>query len=113
METFSSVRIDSFVARMVRHLEDAFSEEIASHGIDKTELEPLVRRGVRDAETYGVVCEDDLELYIQCMALLGPQFDREPDLAWAGRILLQTDLTGSEKMDRINDHLLFGLDEAR
>ena len=47
--------------------------------------------------------------YLECLLILGPGFDEDPACAWAGRILRQSDLEGSKKMEQIEDYLAFGL----
>ena len=111
MEAFSKQMEDAFVKRMVRHLRADFPEELTAHDLQETDLDRFARRGVNDARGYGVVNEKDVQLYIECMVLLCPDFDRSDRFPWAGETLKREDLDGEQKMDQINEHLAFGLGE--
>ena len=54
---------------------------------------------------------DELTFFVDCNLLLEPDFDTHVDYKWARDVLADTDLTGTEKMGEINDHLLFGVEE--
>jgi hypothetical protein len=113
MQAFAEQRVSAFVERMVQRLKSDFSNEVAQQKLEEKELEPLVRKGIKEAEAYGAVGENDLELYIDCMVLFSPDFDRNPRFPWAGEILNQAGLNGTEKMDRIHDYLVFATDKGR
>ncbi|HEV2763855.1 MAG TPA: hypothetical protein VGV38_12815 [Pyrinomonadaceae bacterium] len=93
-----------YVRRMVEHLRTNFPEECRARGYDPESLHAHVSRAVVEAERYGVREEADLQLYLECLALLGPDFDREVD--WAADALNRPDLDGTAKMDAIHDHLV-------
>ena len=61
------------------------------------------------AAAYQVLNEEDVELFIDCMLMLGLEFDEDPHFPWARDILSQKDLSGTEKMALIHDHLLFSV----
>ncbi len=113
MTALSQAKMDRFVHRLMCRLRDEFSDQIRFQKLNDEEIEPMVRRGISEAETYNVVLDKDIELYVECMVLLNPEFDRDPNHRWAGEILTDKDICGSKKMDRINGHLLFGPDGAR
>jgi hypothetical protein len=69
----------------------------------------LIRKAIEDASNYKVVNENDVKLYIECIALLGPNFDRTNKLPQINDILNRKDLTGEEKMDHISEFLTFEL----
>lgn len=112
MEAFSASLKEAFIQRMVRHLRTDFPEQLILHELGSDELEPLVRRGMADAEKYGVVNEEDIQLYLECLVLLNPNFDCANDTKWASSILRRDDWDGKMKMDAINDYLLFGLEKS-
>jgi len=101
---------ERFVARMVRHLHDDFPEQCRSQGLTEERLEALTREGMARAAAYRVVDEADVQLYLECMVLLGSRFDVDRRFPWAGEILPHEGLTGTEKMDQVHDHLLFSLE---
>ncbi len=113
MTAFSDQRVTAFVTRMLARLRTEFADDVARQRLKEEELEPLIRRGADDAEQYAVVDEQDVELFGECLVLFAPYFDRDPGFPWARRILQRPDLSGTEKMDRIHDHLIFATDKAR
>jgi len=113
MEALGRAGEETFVTRMADHLRRDFPAELQRHGIAPAQVEDLVRRGMADARGYGVEYEADLQLYLECLLLLGPAFDRDPQLPWARAILTRGDLDGAGKMDQIDEALLFALGEPR
>ena len=105
IESFSQLS----VAEMVHHLRDDFTKQRAIHGIEERDLEPLIVRGIDDAKRYGVVHKADVEFYLECLAMLGPGFDRDKEIPWAGEILGRNDLDGSAKMEEIRQHIIYVL----
>jgi hypothetical protein len=109
VEAFSRRLEDRFVDRTAAHLRVAFPKEVEKQGLDDEGLKALGRRGLADANRHGVVNEADVARYIECMLLLGPDFDADPRYRWAGQALARADLDGEAKMDVIDDHLIFDL----
>ncbi len=101
----------SYVVSNAARLRRDFPEELRQRGIDSPQLEVLVRQAIADAAQYGVDAGEDLRLYLDCIALLGPGFDRA--VGWAARILGRDDVDGGQKMGEINDYLIFGLEERK
>ena len=67
-----------FLARMVTHLRVAFPQELANRGLSKDEdICNLVLRGLEVSQQYEVINEGDVERYVECMLILGPQFDTD------------------------------------
>jgi hypothetical protein len=96
-----------FVKRMVSHLKQNFSRQLTLNNIPEEDLSTIVIKGIEKAAYFNVINEGDIRLYLECMALLGPGFDKSERHPWAGEILNQAGLTGEEKMDRISEHLTF------
>ncbi len=110
MEAFARVLMDRFVQRTVEHLLQDLPEETASLGLDRPKLEDFVRKGIRQAKNYGIQYDHDLQLYVDCMVTLEPEFDRLP---WAAPILNDGQKSGEEKMDAISEYMLFGLPDRK
>lgn len=103
-DAFKAALRAAYVRQMVEHLQVRFSKECRSQGYNSYLLTDLVSQAINDADRYGVRQASDLQLYLECLALLGPTFDNETD--WAASILSQTDLDGTAKMDAIHDHMV-------
>jgi hypothetical protein len=111
MGAFSKELKEQFVQRMVRHLKEDFAKDLERRNILPTEVEAMVRRGISEAEQYRVTNEQDLELYVECLAFLDQHFDSRVE--WAAAILRRPGQDGTAKMNEINDHLLFGLSQPK
>ncbi len=107
MEAMSRGLEDAFEKRMVEHLCNDLPEQLEAQGLEKEDLKQLVRRGMKDAEGYGIKSEDGIQQYLDCMAVFGPNFDRDTRHAWAGEILRNTELDSSEKTEGLAIHMLF------
>ena len=108
MEAFSQGQEEAFMRRMVTHLRDDFGKERLALSIPESALEDLVRQGMESARGYDVIYTRDVKLYLECLVILGPKFDRDRKIPWAREILRDQDRDGRAKMDEIHDHLLFG-----
>jgi hypothetical protein len=113
MMAFSEQRLHSFVKRMVYLLQHEFIKEINVLKLNNNDLEIMVFQGIMTAEKYHIIQEYDLELYLQCMLLLNPKFDNDFNFPWATTILNNNSLSGNQKMDQINNYLLFSLSEEK
>ena len=97
----------TFPERMIRHLRDRFPQETAK----EPDLRLLVNDGIERASLYALEQEAEVRRYLECMMVLGREFDRDEKYPWAGRILVREDLNGDAKMNEIEEHMLFGMDE--
>lgn len=112
MAVFAKTARADFAERMVKHIENDFQPAVQKFGWSRDQLARVVEYGIQRAARHGVDGEKDVELFIDCMVLLGGNFDSDPATAWAGATLQRRDLTGTEKMAIIHDHLLFGSKRA-
>ena len=111
MDALSRYSLEQFEAAMLRHLRARFPEQTV--GRLDPELRKLIKEGISQAAVYGITLENDVRRYLECVVLYGPDFDRNPETAWAGEILRSDDLDGTEKIDRIDEAELFPGDEKR
>lgn len=110
IETFAASSLEAFVTRMISMLEIQFPEWAAAIVRSGHSLDSVVRSAMAEAASFGVEAESDLEVYIQCLVLLGSTFANDLTALWARGILRRTDLSGTEKMNKIHNHLLFRQD---
>lgn len=109
MQTFQRAAIAAFETRMVEHLRTYFPWRARMWGPDTARN--VVRCGMQKAQGYGLTTERDICLYLTLMAMLGGNFDIDPQLPWASAIL--TDTTTSEpttRIDRLTDQAMEFLD---
>ncbi len=110
IEVFARDQREAFVQRMVVHLRDDFRRERQARGIRDADLELFVQRGMEKAAKYRVMYEDDVQLYLECMCMLGPDFDCDPQFPWAEEVLKTTYYDGETKMDELREYLIFALE---
>ncbi len=77
-----------FEDRMVVHLNKFFPEQCEALGEPGTREE--IRNGIDRAARYGIETERDVCKYIDLMFAFGRDFDTNPELPWAARILNDT-----------------------
>jgi hypothetical protein len=101
----------SFVRRMAAHLRDDFADDLKRQGLSAANLEPTVDDGMKRADEWGLTRQDHVQLFLECIAILGPSFDTTNGIVQG--ILSAPRRNAEEKMAELNDYLLFGLDERR
>ena len=111
MATLAQATMLNFVRNRVKHLETHFRRHLTTRGLIGSQLEAAVQNGMRDAERYGIEYERDIARYLDFVALLGPNFDKDPKNGWAADILQRVDEDGTAKVNRISDYLIFVADE--
>src|ERR1700683_2169654 len=98
---FREYMVKQFGLRMLAYLTVAYPEKTSAIG--GVELRALVFRGIQEANAYNLKTERTTQRYLEYLVLQGSDFGSTPETEWAGAILRRTDLTGSAKMDHIDD----------
>ena len=101
LEVLRDYMLKQFKDRMVAHLRRYFPEQSTSSG--KEDLCETIQYGIQQAAAYEIVNEYDVSGYINLMFTFGHDFDKNPALPWASRILNDNALYGSgrRKMDSL------------
>jgi len=105
MDSLSEAMLKQFEDRMVTHLRSACPEQ--THDMPEPELRATIHAGIESAEKYGITSEVDIRRYLECVMVYGPNFDTNPKTAWASHILNNKELSGTEKMNRVDEYALF------
>jgi hypothetical protein len=92
-----------FERRLLNHLRLSFPAQ--TRGRSEEELLQLIRLSITGARGYDVITERDVTRYVEYALMYGSQFDEE--LPWARAILRTNGISGTLKMDRIDDYDLF------
>jgi hypothetical protein len=106
MKTMSEYMLRQFENRMVVYLRTTFPKQ--TEALPEAELRVRIRTSVAQAAQYNVTAEDDVRRYLEYVIMYDTDFDTDPRSAWAGEILRTRDMSGGEKMDRIDEYDLFG-----
>ena len=88
MEAFRAEAMLRFEDKLVAHVAEHFPDQYQSLGDGGTRA--MIRQGIKRAGSYGIVTEPGVAAYIKLMFLLGRNFDVDPDLPWAQRVLSGT-----------------------
>ena len=107
LQTLSELMLKQFEDRMVTHLRAMYPD--ATQAKPEAELRRLIQEGIVRARGYQVKTENNVRRYLECMVSYGTRFDSGPETAWAGKILRDAKLTGTQKMDRIANYEVFAL----
>jgi len=101
MKVLDDYMVREFEDRMVTHVGKFFAERCGILG--EKGIREAIRYGIQRADSYGIVSERDLCLYIDVMFEFGRDFDKDRELPWAKRILIDRTLEDepTEKMDRL------------
>jgi hypothetical protein len=100
MEAFARDMRERFIQRIALHLRNNFRQAVAEY--TDRELIGMVGRGVLKARTYRITLQADVVRFVEYLFLYHPEFDERPAWKWAESILRSDQLTGTEKMDKID-----------
>jgi|SRR4030042_868798 len=103
MEKFSQVMIKHFEDLMVDHLKDFSPEKIQTLG--EAAVREVIHYGIVRAKSNDFVTEVHISKYIELMVLLGQDFDKDPDIPWAGEILRNQTISNAEKINLIHQQI--------
>ena len=93
---------NQFEDRMVAELGAEFPEESAA--LSEAGLRATIRKGIARAESFGVLLEDDIARFLVLVLRKGPDFETQPGTQWAQPILKDPNLSGTQKMDELDDY---------
>lgn len=110
MKSLSQSHEEGFIARMVAYLRENFPKQLEAQRVKEKGLDPMVRQGMADARKYGFEYEDDIRCYLECMVFLGAKFDRDKKYPWAGETLRRDDLDTGQKLESLDEQMLFELE---
>jgi len=89
----------SFRSKLARNLRADLPQETQS--LSEKQLAAIIDEGLLRAARYQITTERALFLFVYLMVLHSSRFDEAPDMLWARKILLRSDLTGEARMSLI------------
>ena len=98
LEALSKSAVESFEDRMVDHLKKSFPNTFAELGEFK--IREMIQHGTDRAESYNIIGMRDIANYIDLQFALGRDFDVNPRMPWAQRILSDPE-PPEEKINRL------------
>jgi len=111
-DELAKVALKRFEDGMVIHLNECFPEECKALGAEATRA--TIRYGMERAADYDIVSQRDICIYTDVMFVFGTDFDKDPNLPWAGQILSDKSLKDRphEKTDKLYDAALENIETA-
>ena len=105
MDAMSDYVFDSFIQRMVIHLRAKCQEQTAA--ISDAELDKFVRAGVDRAHSFNVRSEPNLVTFLEYASRYGMDFYASAPFSGAQSVLENGKLNETEKLNRVNEYLIF------
>ena len=99
LAAFEQVVLEDFEDRMVEHQRDCFPENFADLG--ESAVRKVILYGIDRAAAYKLTDEYDVCLYLDVMAQLGRDFDKDPKKAWAVAILKDAADDPSDRVEKL------------
>ncbi len=105
MDTFRSAAFKRFEDDMIEHIKEFFPNHFRIAG--EPTIRKVVQYGIERSNTYGLVTERNMCLYITVMFMLGSNFDKDFFFPWAPEILKdKNELNPSVRADKLADTAL-------
>ena len=105
MELLRTHRLGIFVGEMVAYVRENYSDWASR--MNDLELAAFVNESIRNAQRFGVQFSDNLQAFLDFSISVGQDFLGEPSLSWAKKVLESDDFDETEKVNRLNEYLVF------
>jgi hypothetical protein len=105
MAALEKNRFDQFRTKTGLHLRSRFPHH--TREISDEELDRLIMEGVEEAGHYGIDDQNDVKRFLEYVVQYGRDFGKSSGAVWANEILNHDELSGTMKMDQIDDYDLF------
>jgi hypothetical protein len=89
---FQKVASQSFESQMLSHIRKCFRKQMEELG--EPRMREVIRYGIQRSASYRIRKQRDICMYIDMMIVFGRDFDRDPALPWASRVLEDKSLPG-------------------
>ncbi|MFO1497767.1 MAG: hypothetical protein U1G07_05125 [Verrucomicrobiota bacterium] len=106
MKALSDHVFKGFVERMAARLRRRCRPETAS--LADEQLDRLIRTGVEKANQFGIRDEANLETFLEYTVRHGLDFYDTPAFSGARRVLEDPGMSETEKVNRLNEYVIFG-----
>jgi len=99
--------LKKFLHRMEKHLEKRYPTQTTA--MEREKLCQLIDEGVDGAKGYDITDENDVKRYLEYLVQYGSDFGRSHETTWASQFLTNKKLSGTIKMNEIDDHDMFAI----
>jgi hypothetical protein len=104
MDAFASTREEKFIDEMVNHVREYFPNHFRV--ITELQIRRFIRFAIEKARKLGFESERNVCMYLNCMLILGSNFDCDPQYPWAHGILTGNGKGPDAVMDALSDKTL-------
>jgi hypothetical protein len=104
---FGRYRVQEFIARMALEMTAAFP--IETELLSGPALDGMILAAIEQSRLYGITLEVDVQRYVEYLFAFRADFDT---IDWAGCILRDDRLTGTQKMDSIDSYVVSALTDG-
>ncbi len=105
MDAFSTSSLHRFETELTAHFRDHLP--VHYHALGEEGTRQAIRYGIERARSYAIQTEPGIATYIRHMFLFGRDFDRDPQLSWAGRVLLDMSILNErQRIERLSESSL-------
>lgn len=106
MAVFRDVHLRKFQDEVIDHLQQSFGSTMETLKLDDFRLRSIIDGAIEQAGKYGIVSRYEVTRFIEYSFEYGEHFDSLP---WFRPVLIAEELTGEEKMDRLDGLTVFAL----
>jgi hypothetical protein len=96
----------AFLSKVSHRILQEFKDEPLIRGMAPDSLRQFIQECIDDARSHGVVHGLDVEYFVICCVLLGPNFHQQEKYNWAAEVLGENDWDGTTKMRCIAQRLM-------
>jgi|SRR5688572_33442631 len=105
LDALRGVMLQQFEDRMALQLRRLFPDHPLA--ASQEAVRAFIREGIQKTKTSGITDEADVERFLIWMMPYGLEFEEHRDLPWVAPLLSNKDLTGTEKVNELENSQLF------
>jgi hypothetical protein len=103
-QAFEEAQLRRFVTAQMDRLRTTYPDAVANRfDNDPSLFEQVICNSIDEAEKFGIIGEDDVAFYLDCLFEIGFDFSKKRE--WGSEILSRRDINGTTKMDLIWERL--------
>lgn len=105
LEAWHQYMVMLYIDSMVQHLKKRYPEQTSKIGDEH--FRNLIFEGIEEAKLFNITDENDVKRYLEYLIEYGQDFGKSYETRWAGQFLNREGLSGTAKMDEIDNYDLF------
>lgn len=110
IKAFKQDALNNFEDKTYLYLKQFFPKNCEIHG--EIKMREIIRYGIKQAELFGFMTEQDVTMFINLTLMLGHHFYKDPQISWASNIFNAETISSSIKIERIYNEAIIYLDSV-